>query len=148
MNSAPRLPDQIHFTSRLGGVSGFDEAGFVISIVIDQALLDLLFDLWVGIQAIPRANEVKSWSALFRYQLFDLVVEAGAEGAQALTLSGEREEVVFGIPRLDEPCDLNVTGLDITVYAEGDAVFHINLNGVVDTLWTEAAFTLRDLVAA
>ena len=148
MNSAPQLSNPIHFNSRLGGVSGFDEAALVIAIVIDQALLELLWNLWTGVQAIPNANEVKSWSAMFGYQLFDLVAEAEVDGALTLALSGDQEEVVFVIPRLNNACDLNVSGLDITVYSDGDAVFHVKLNGLVDALWTEGAFTLRDLIPA
>lgn len=144
--NAPLLSQPLRFVSRLNGPE--TEPRLCVSIEIGQPLLDLMFNLWCGVASIANANEITSWSAALTCQVFDVVDDPGEESAQALNLTGHRCEVIFGVPIVNaEERGFGTTGCDVTVYADGDAVFHVKLNGVANALWTEGVFVLPNLVA-
>lgn len=143
---APLLAQPVHFASRLSSSPGTLEAQLCVRIEIGQPLLELMFDLWNAVSLVAQADEITAWSAASTYQVFDMAEGADDEGAQVLELAGPRHEEILGIPVTDaQERGIDTFGCGVTVYADGDAVFYVNLNGVANALWTESVFVLRNL---
>ncbi len=143
---APLLAQPVRFVSRLSSSPGTLEAQLCVSIEVGQPLLELMFDLWNAVSVVPQADEITAWSAASTYQLFDAAEGADDGDAQVLELAGPRHEVILGIPVTDaRERGIDTFGCGVTVYADGDAVFYVNLNGVANALWTESVFVLRNL---
>ena len=98
--NAPRLSNPLRFISRLTGNADVDEPRLCVCIEIGQPLLDLMFDLWTGVQAMPRANEVKSWSAMSSYQVTKYTVQQveGDDQIEVVIHASDGNKWEYGIP--------------------------------------------------